>query len=278
MVKVLHRSVVACLVVSISLIACRPSESLLTKVSTDNNKSVHKVHPKTNPEFSGVVLNNNHSSKQETTTVAAAETSRKSKKVDDCEPQGITPAEFNSVDAKSKTVREGKAVVTYLPVEKCNDEVANREKINPSEANVLSIKYAGLLGVPPQYVTNYPLYHFIDEWYGVDYRLGGTNMDGIDCSAFVQRLYSEVYGTNVLRTALEQFNNCNFERKVSQLKEGDLVFFHIHSRHITHVGIYLMNNYFVHASCSQGVVISRLDDPYWDRYFAGGGKMEHDNG
>jgi lipoprotein Spr len=58
-----------------------------------------------------------------------------------------------------------------------------------------------------------------------------------------------------------------------ELKEGDLVFFKINSRSITHVGIYLGNNRFAHASSSRGVVLSNLDEPYYKRYFYKGGRL-----
>jgi lipoprotein Spr len=57
------------------------------------------------------------------------------------------------------------------------------------------------------------------------------------------------------------------------LKEGDLVFFKINSRTISHVGIYLGNNRFAHASSSRGVVLSNLDEPYYKRYFYKGGRL-----
>jgi cell wall-associated NlpC family hydrolase len=142
-----------------------------------------------------------------------------------------------------------------------------------SEDNFLSSKYAMVLGIMPAAIKNYSLYNFIDEWYGTRYRLGGRDKSGIDCSAFVQRLYEEVFGTPVVRTAMEQFNACKKVFNHSELEEGDLVFFRIHSKRISHVGVYLANNYFVHASSSQGVMISNLSENYWSRFFAGAGKM-----
>lgn len=134
-------------------------------------------------------------------------------------------------------------------------------------------KYACFMGVPPAYVSNYILYKFIDEWYGVPYCLGGSTKDGIDCSAFAQKLFEEVFCTNLLRTATEQFSKCKLQYDNKNLKEGDLVFFHIRSKNITHVGIYLMNQYFVHASASQGVMISSLNEAYWHKYYAGAGSI-----
>ncbi|MBS1775883.1 MAG: C40 family peptidase [Bacteroidetes bacterium] len=141
-------------------------------------------------------------------------------------------------------------------------------------ASELQRRYAALLDVVPYAISNFPLYEFIDRWYGVRYQLGGSNLNGIDCSAFVQRLYEQVFCTNLVRTAMEQFQNCRLLKDTANLKEGDLVFFHTRGhKRITHVGIYLANGFFVHASTSQGVMISSLREHYWSRYFAGGGKI-----
>ncbi|HEY6083383.1 MAG TPA: NlpC/P60 family protein, partial [Chitinophagaceae bacterium] len=59
-----------------------------------------------------------------------------------------------------------------------------------------------------------------------------------------------------------------------RLQEGDLVFFHVRTRRISHVGIYLQNNKFVHASLTQGITISDLTDPYWHRYYVCGGEVK----
>lgn len=119
---------------------------------------------------------------------------------------------------------------------------------------------------------NKSLYTFIEEWYGTPYRFGGTGRSGIDCSAFTRQLYEDVYSMDLLRTSIEQFASALFIRK-DELREGDLVFFKIHGRRISHVGVYLYDGKFVHASVSQGVVISDLSDAYWARYYAGGGRM-----
>jgi cell wall-associated NlpC family hydrolase len=149
----------------------------------------------------------------------------------------------------------------------------NGKHYDPAISNVLQLKYAKMLQVVPQAISNITLYSFIDEWYGVRYRMGGNDKSGIDCSAFVQRLYEQVFGTNVVRTAFEQFNNCGMVWNVDSIKEGDLVFFRTHGGRISHVGIYLMNNYFVHASSSRGVAISSLNEDYWSRKYAGAGQI-----
>lgn len=119
---------------------------------------------------------------------------------------------------------------------------------------------------------NKSLYTFIEEWYGTPYRFGGTGRNGIDCSAFTRQLYEDVYSMDILRTSIEQFASAFFIRR-DELKEGDLVFFKIHGKRISHVGVYLYDGKFVHASVSQGVVISDLNDVYWTKYYAGGGRI-----
>ncbi len=138
-------------------------------------------------------------------------------------------------------------------------------------------KYAGMISVEPSDITNYPLYHFIDQWYGIRYRYGGSDIKGIDCSAFSQKLYSKVYGIELVRTAREQHRIAERIRDYEEASEGDLIFFRIHRLRISHVGVYLANGYFVHASKSKGVVISNLNNKYWTRRYAGCGHVERED-
>jgi lipoprotein Spr len=95
---------------------------------------------------------------------------------------------------------------------------------------------------------------------------------GIDCSAFVQNLAAVVYGLTLPRTAGEQKLACTpVDRK--DLQEGDLVFFNTRGG-VSHVGVYLHNDKFVHASTSGGVTISDLKEPYWERRMLGGGRPQ----
>jgi len=133
-------------------------------------------------------------------------------------------------------------------------------------------KYSYMIDVMPNQISNVMLYRFIDEWYGVKYRMGGTTKKGVDCSAFVKHLYQYVFGYNILRTACLQFKE---SKKIAKddLREGDLVFFKVGTSRISHVGVYLRNNFFVHSASSKGVSIANLSNAYWSRYFAGGGRM-----
>lgn len=120
---------------------------------------------------------------------------------------------------------------------------------------------------------NPQLYGFIQEWYGTPYRLGGTSKRAIDCSAFTRQLFLDVFGQSLERTAAMQFMMTKRIYDKNELKEGDLVFFSIKTKRISHCGVYLGDGKFVHASSSQGVVISDLNQPYWTRYYAGAGRL-----
>ncbi len=149
----------------------------------------------------------------------------------------------------------------------------NANEISPSVANTLQKKFAALLQVTPQILTNTSLYSFIDSWFGTPYRFGGTGRAGIDCSAFVRELYAHVFGTDLVRTAMQQFGSVKRLLSRDSLKEGDLVFFKTVKSRISHVGIYLANNHFVHSCSSKGVTVSSLDEEYWSRTYASAGRI-----
>lgn len=121
-------------------------------------------------------------------------------------------------------------------------------------------------------LTSTILFDAVGEWLGTPYRYGGKSKRGTCCSGFVAALYDELYDLNITGSSRDQWTRVNRVKK-SQLKEGDLVFFNIRSRSISHVGIYLGSNKFAHASVSRGVIISDLDDAYWARYYFGGGRL-----
>ncbi len=145
------------------------------------------------------------------------------------------------------------------------------------ETDILIGKYAEMISVAPDEVNNLRLYKFIDNWYGVRYKWGGNDLTGVDCSGFSQKLYGSIYGLSLLRTAKQQHRNCEIVRDYGEASEGDLVFFRVHHLGISHVGIYLANGFFVHASRSRGVIISSLEDKYWHRRYAGCGRVERED-
>ena len=126
-------------------------------------------------------------------------------------------------------------------------------------------------GLHPKLRTNRPksgligdkaLAQVYNEWSGTRYRMGGSTKRGIDCSAFMQTAFLDAYGVELPRTTSEQ-RYLGRQIQKYELRKGDLVFF----RRNSHVGVYIGNNQFMHASSSQGVTISSLDEDYWARTY-----------
>ena len=100
---------------------------------------------------------------------------------------------------------------------------------------------------------------------GTPYRLGGSSIRGLDCSAFVKKIY-QFFGINLPRTAREQ-SHVGKRVPRDELEEGDLIFFNVR-RAFGHVGIYVGNNEFVHASFrSKEVKVDNLESPYYNKRF-----------
>lgn len=108
---------------------------------------------------------------------------------------------------------------------------------------------------------------------GVPYRLGGTDLSGFDCSGLVQYVFSR-YGRRLSRVVTQQYDE---GRRVGEddLRPGDLVFFVTSGRRVSHVGIAIGGDRFVHAPNSRGVVrVESLGSEYWSRHYAGARRME----
>jgi cell wall-associated NlpC family hydrolase len=100
---------------------------------------------------------------------------------------------------------------------------------------------------------------------GAPYRLGGSSVTGLDCSAFVKKIY-DIFSITLPRTAFEQ-SRVGLSVPRSDLAVGDLIFFNTR-RAFGHVGIYIGNNEFVHASSlNRKVRVDNLDTPYFDKRF-----------
>ncbi len=107
-----------------------------------------------------------------------------------------------------------------------------------------------------------------NRYLGVLYRYGGTNSAGLDCSGFVQIVFAEL-GIKLPRTSALQFQvGVSIERE--NLQEGDLVFFNTTGNGVSHVGIYLSDDQFIHAASNPGkVTISSLSEKYWQPKYLG---------
>ncbi|MBP5979010.1 MAG: C40 family peptidase [Halomonas sp.] len=130
--------------------------------------------------------------------------------------------------------------------------------INNSVAQLRSFQ------TPPPTFVRQALMEQHQRWAGTPYRIGGTSAGGIDCSALVRNVFRDTFGLELPRSTYDQVHEGrSIDRQ--ELQAGDLVFFRPPGNN--HVGIYVGDGYFLHASTSQGVIISSLDNSYWQRYY-----------
>ncbi len=108
----------------------------------------------------------------------------------------------------------------------------------------------------------------ISRWMGVPYKLGGETDEGLDCSAYTMLVYKNSIGKLLPRTSAEQFN-VGIPVDFDDLKFGDLVFFNTTGKSASHVGIYLGDDLFAHASVSLGVTISSIESFYYKKRYEG---------
>src|SRR5471030_1289051 len=108
------------------------------------------------------------------------------------------------------------------------------EKTSDDQESLAKGYLSQIMGVALSATSNMKLFHFVYDWIGTPYRFGGSSKNGIDCSAFTKQLYSDVFNLDIKRNSRDIFSMVSPVGK-DDLKEGDLVFFKIHSRSITHI-------------------------------------------
>ena len=131
----------------------------------------------------------------------------------------------------------------------------------------LSLSSCGSLPEPSEEVRRQAqIEQFFQKWQGIQYGYGGTGQQGIDCSALMVEAYKDIYSIQLPRTTESQAK-LGKRTKQKTLRAGDLVFFKTGFTR-RHVGIYLDDGVFVHASESGGVMKSSLESRYWaDHYW-----------
>lgn len=140
--------------------------------------------------------------------------------------------------------------------------------------NYLKSYYSQVFHVDVDNILNLSLYSSIEKWLGTPYKYAGKTLSGIDCSAFVNKVYEGAYCFLLKGNSSSMYSSVTHLPK-DELQEGDLVFFKTtKNKPISHVGVYLGNNKFVHASRSLGVTISDLTHPYYKNRFVKGGRVE----
>lgn len=118
----------------------------------------------------------------------------------------------------------------------------------------------------PQDVTEYKLRQAAKQWRHTPHRIGGLDRRGIDCSGLVKVLYDDLFQIDLPRSTRLQVRKGRAVPS-GQWTAGDLLFFKPENKG-RHVGIYLADREFLHATTRRGVIISNLSEPYWrDSYW-----------
>lgn len=146
-----------------------------------------------------------------------------------------------------------------------------------SKNEMRKIVRAGIaLGVEIDAHDDHSLFLEAAEWLGTPYRNGGNDKKGIDCSGLSCRIYENIYRIRLPRRSQEQYTNSH-KKSISQLKQGNLVFFRTPNSgtNCGHVGIYLKDRKFIHSSSSKGVIITSLDNTYWEPLWLSGGEYKN---
>lgn len=115
---------------------------------------------------------------------------------------------------------------------------------------------------------------FIDKWIGTPYKYGGNTLSGTDCSGLISTLYMDVYKKKIGRTAKSIYDETSPINK-DNLKDGDFVFFKTEkSKEINHVGVYISNDKFIHATIKKGVMIDDLNQEYYKKCYFSSGRLK----
>src|SRR5690606_31216883 len=148
-----------------------------------------------------------------------------------------------------------KLIAGMLFVALCAVSQAQTSKSTSSDPDNLPKEYfSQIMRVASNAMANTELYQFLYAWLCPSYRLGCDSKKDMDCSKFSLAVYENVFNTTIGYNSRNQYANVKPIRK-NDLQPGDLVFFKIRSRQITHVGIYLGDDKFAHAASSRGVMI-----------------------
>lgn len=145
----------------------------------------------------------------------------------------------------------------------CSTSIHKPNSNNFSNTPPPSVEVAS--AVQPDQLLYAVLRNEYSYWVGSPYELGGNSLDGIDCSSLVQQVFKNSFNIDLPRTTSSQVEKGDYIQK-STLKVGDLVFFKT-GRRTRHVGIYMGDDKFFHASTSQGTKISSLNNVYWKKHY-----------
>ncbi|MCW3162380.1 C40 family peptidase [Chryseobacterium oryctis] len=155
----------------------------------------------------------------------------------------------------------------------------NKEGLSDEDLRIKE-KYSIILKVMPKEVQNYKLYSYIDKWLGTPYKSQKLEENvGVDCSYFVQALYSDVFNITFPKTSDGIFRSKSIQLFTGRtfLKEGDILFFRYDKFHpISDVGIYLHNDRIL-ACTANGLNIYNFNDEYFQLRYVAAGRLKPNN-
>lgn len=164
-----------------------------------------------------------------------------------------------------KSVVESKAKLPQPEISQWQEEMGGQMPLNKSTAEPEPL-------VEKHHTLAAELREYAASWLGTPHRMGGNSKSGVDCSGLTCLLYRDVFGHQFAsRSSADLYKECD-PVSLQELQPGDLVFFKIRGNRIDHVGVYLDGGEFVHASVRKGVMINRLDEPYYQKTFYKGGR------
>ena len=162
-----------------------------------------------------------------------------------------------------------KGTIAPIPTQNSNPTNYCKDSLLQVELSTLSSK----LGVQIDTCCDLRLMETLADWIGTPYRHAGYCKKGIDCSGFVSKIYREVYGICLTHSSRSMITEMKERVKKSELQTGDILFFKIHGRRISHVAIYLKDGYFIHAASNGGIMVNSLSAPYYARHYYAAGRI-----
>lgn len=185
-----------------------------------------------------------------------------------------TPSRDNSIRFSSENNNEPDTVLVKPSYNLPEQENTEFDEIPVDDATVNTSeiigKYKNLDKLGPALNPRERILLEVVKYLETPYKYGGNDFNGIDCSAFTQNVFSRSINLSLPRTASEQFREGEKLSRNEDLKFGDLVFFNTTKRSYPgHVGVYLGQDLFAHASLSQGVIVSSLQSSYYKTRYVG---------
>lgn len=185
-----------------------------------------------------------------------------------CVPSSPRFTDKGKKSTESKTERKGPRFSSREAEEEAkeNDKKVDSKDIDNITAGSRDFKKEKNPAIKP--IDQSKMMREISRYMGVPYLYGGTTAQGLDCSGYTMLVYKNAIGKSLPRSAAEQAK-VGRSIQLADLKFGDLVFFNTTGEQYSHVGIYLGDDLFAHASVTLGVTISSLQSSYYEKRYVG---------